>query len=395
MNPHQGRPFALDRFPAPIRRRLADLDRLRDACADHQRYTAGGRPQEALRRVLRRHLRELRLLAEQEEAAPDRLRAEEDILVELAAECRSGESLTPGYLSDLARRAPDFGLPPDLPEQSGKVLAEAATVETHPVIRAAHLFLACEAELWPDVPVPPRPHPLPWVLASLSLMRSGYPPLPVDRRLRPRMLAVRSRADSYDRLIALIPIFADLAAAALRAELSRTPVSAPTRETTTSHGPAPLAGALHRRIQEHLRRRGDSLTQVLRELDPDARVAHSAGDVAEDATARRCDEAATRALFERGPGCWWSSMEIAAAEAVLSLLVAVQQVGPPSTGVLAVNADGVLVGEEGRVDVLDLACIDCVTIIPTDCADERWPDVEAFVDDVASRAIDRLTHAMY
>ncbi|CAM3540909.1 hypothetical protein NOGI109294_01535 [Nocardiopsis gilva] len=379
----------MDRFPGPVRRRLADLDRLRDVCADHYRHTPGERAYEILRRGLRRHLRELRVLAGREDAGPDRLRADEDILLEMAAECRSGECLTPAYLADLTRRAPDFGMPPDLPEDAGKVLAEAATVETHPLIRAAHLFLTCEGELWPDRPTPPPQHPLPWVLASLSLLRSNQPPLPMDRRLAGQLAAARSRPDPHERLIALIPIFADLMTAALRAEICRTPAATP-----PSHGPAPLAGALHRRIQEHLRRRGDSLALVLRELDPTTRATHNAGDVSEGALAKRCDDAATRALFERGPDCWWSSVEIAVADAVLRLLVVVQQVGTPANGVLAVTADGVLACPEGPVDVLDLACTDCVTLIPTDCADERWPAVESFVDDVASRAIDRLTQAV-
>ncbi|CAM3637683.1 hypothetical protein GCM10009799_26420 [Nocardiopsis rhodophaea] len=372
-----------------MRRRLADLDRLRDVCTGHHRHTLGEPPHEALRRVLRRHLRELRSLAAHEDAGPEQLRADEEILLEMAAECRSGECLTPAYLTDLARRAPDFGVPPDLPEDAGKVLAEAATVETHPVIRAAHVFLVCEGELWPDRPAPPPPHPLPWVLASLSLLRSNHPPLPMDRRLAAQLAAARSRPDHYERLLALIPIFADLMTAALRAELCRTPAAAP-----PSHGPAPLAAALHRRIQEHLRRRGDSLTPVLRELDPTARATHSAGDVSEEAVAQQCDAAAARALFERGPDCWWSSVEITVMDAVLRLLVVVQQVGAPSSGVLAVTADGVLTCSEGPVDVLDLACTDCVTLIPTDCADERWPAVESFIDDVTSRAIHRLTQAV-
>src|SRR5690606_2450751 len=74
------------------------------------------------------------------------------------------------------------------------------------------------------------------------------------------------------------------------------------------------------------------------------------------------------------------------AERGVDLLVAVHDVGDPPSGALAVTA--------GPAEVLDAASTDCVTLLPGDSAHERWPAVEAFVDDAVSRALDRLTRSL-
>ncbi|RCV55688.1 hypothetical protein DEF28_05200 [Marinitenerispora sediminis] len=403
-----------------MRRRLAALDRLREIWAEHQTRRPRHRWAEDRRRFFRRHVVELRTLAglldakvaraerlsdgwDRLEITPElreRLRREEEALVEMASACTAGQPLTADYLTALALTIPDFDDPSFPVDQAAASLAEAAAVETHPVIRAAHIQLICEAVLEP-APAPaagpalgPQPHqrPLPWAMASLALMRSNYPPLVMDHRLAEQHRRARFRASEQDRLVELTALLADLEIAALRGELSW---SAQHRDQPSANT-APLATAMQRRIVEHLRRQANSLALVLRELDSSARFAVSAGATDDDAARRgRLDAAAERALFTRGPGCWWAALDLTVTDGTLRLLVAVQDVGAPATGVLAVTADAQLRTAGSQGDALDLACTDCVTLIPTDGADERWPDVAEFVDDVVSRAMHRLTQAMH
>ncbi|GAB3208791.1 hypothetical protein GCM10027294_20690 [Marinactinospora endophytica] len=413
VNTRRGHDLAPTRFPDGVRRRLISLDRLREVWADHQARRPDHQWAGERRRFFRRHVLELRTLAGQAEVAAadaarlaalgwdsadiaddlrDRLRADEEALVSMAEECRSGQPLTPGYLDGLARKLPGSD-GPDAPfEHTGEDLAEAAAVETHPLIRAAHLQLGCDRAL--RASSAPRPRalgPFPWAVASLSLIRSHYPPLVMDHRLASLHEEVLSRPSEEERLAGLVELFADLETAALRGELSWTARASSRPPANT----APLAISLHRRLLEHLRAASASLRLVAREIDPDARVTVDAGDVCDDERYReRLDAAAERAMFTRGPGCWWASLEVRVDEGELRLLIAVQDVGAPATGVLAVTADGRLVSERGERDALDLASTDCVTLIPTDSAGERWPDVERFADDVVSRAVGALMTAV-
>ncbi|GAA1757578.1 hypothetical protein GCM10009834_13870 [Streptomonospora arabica] len=475
----RGRALAPESFPDAVRRRLGNLDRLREVWADNRRYGDRTDDPAVNRRSARRRIEELRRLADQDTAASDAIAAEEDAFLAVAQDCRSGVRLTPGYFEALARGAPDFGPPLPAPEGVGELLAEAAAVETHPVIRAAHLFATCTDAMMtgsarpaatgdsgaaaPDRPGPPAHlRPLPWWLASLSLIRSDLPPPAIDSRC-PLDLPSRSAAGGAmpwpvaaggtpavpaptpdgapasalrasagtedDRLTPLVLLLADLETAALRSELSR-----PSRVPTARRGESGrLAAAVHRRIVDHLRLRCAPLHLVLRELDPACRsvvssstggpafatpsdpagggpsgsgAAPSPAGPADDsatatrtrtaavpATAERSRDSARRALFSPGANEWHASLDVDLADGVLRLTVFVQEVGSSATGVLAVTADGRLNAEDGAMDVLEPGCADCVTLVPTDAADDRWPEVEAFVDDVLSRSIGQLARS--
>ncbi|MFC7327530.1 hypothetical protein [Marinactinospora rubrisoli] len=417
MNTPRGLDLALSRFPDNVRRRLAALDRLREIWAEHQTRRPRHRWAEDRRRFFRRHVVELRALAglldakvaraerlsrgwERLDVSPElreRLSQEEEALVRMASECTAGQPLTADYLEALAREIPDFDGPPSPTELAGASLAEAASVETHPVIRAAHIQLICETALEPAVTAGPAPgppahrRPLPWAMASLALMRSNYPPLVMDHRLAGQHERARFQAGEWERLVELTLLLADLETASLRGELSW---SAQQRDQPPVNT-APLATAIQRRVVEHLRHQAASLALVLRELDSAARFAVSAGVPEGDPVLEeRLDAAAERALFTRGPGCWWAALDLTVTDGTLRLLIAVQDVGNPATGVLAVTADALLRTAGSQGDALDLACTDCVTLIPTDGADERWPDVAEFVDDAVSQAVHSLTQAM-
>ncbi|MFC4562029.1 hypothetical protein ACFO4E_09195 [Nocardiopsis mangrovi] len=398
MDFRHGGDIALDRFPDSVLRRLADLGRLREVAVARRRHQSAERLDEAREELLRRHVRELHTAAGH---GPEPSGGWDDAatLAAVAAEVRDGQRLSPEYLDELADRLPDRDPPIPRPEGFGEVLAEAAAVETHPVVRAAHAFTTCVEGLRhaehaapphaPPAGPDPRLRPLPWALASLSLMRSGYPPPALDHRLAEPQRAAESFGSDADPLTQAVHMFAELESAALRCELSR-----PARPTDVRPGPLSLATALHRRILDHVRNRCDSLRMVLRELEPGARADVTAGTAGGGSAREHCDSAAARALFLPGPGCWWTSAHLNLTGGVLRLLVSVHDVGTPPTGVLAVTADAWLTTGTGAVDVLDPACTDCVTLIPTDCADERWPQVEAFVDEAVSRTIGHLTSAL-
>ncbi|WP_239647508.1 hypothetical protein [Nocardiopsis baichengensis] len=383
-------------LPAPLRRSLGRLDRLHELC--QQRCRSGPREgPDGLRDTVERHVRELRALAGQP-GSPARSGLDADALCAVAAEPPSGAPLTADRLAALARRIPDFDPPaPAPPIGDAAGVARAAAAETHPVVRAALVFrhtteaLGRRLEETGTVSTGPPPHlrPLPWALASLSLLRSDHLPIAADRRIGTRLGAAVGAPSPEARTAALAALFADLQTAAIRARLS-----SPLHGRAEAQPSALLASALHRRVLVHLRRRTGPLSQVLRQVDPEAAAHVEAADVAEGARLEHCAAAAERALFVTGPGCRWVALDLRAAGASLELLVAVHDVGGPPTGALAVTASAVMDTPDGPEEVLDPACTDCVTLVPGDSAGDRWPCVEEFVDDAVSRAVDRLARTM-
>ncbi|MDA2815220.1 hypothetical protein O4J56_31550 [Nocardiopsis sp. RSe5-2] len=383
-------------LPASLRRSLGRLDRLH-ALGQQRCRTGPCEGADGLRRAVERHVRELRALAGQP-GSPARRGLDVDSLCAVAAEPPSGSPLTAGRLAALARRIPDFDPPaPAPPIGTAAEAAQAAATETHPVVRAALLFQRTAEALGrrleeTGTAARPAPYlrPLPWALASLSLMRSDHPPLAADRRIGGRLDAALAHGAPDDRTAALAELFADLQTAALRTRLS-TPLRGRPDVPPPS---ALLASAVHRRILVHLRHRTGPLSQVLRELDPDASAGVEAADVAEGPRRDRCEAAAERALFVPGPGCRWAALGLRAAGASVELVVTVHDVGGPPTGALAVTASAVMDTPRGPEEVLDPACTDCVTLVPGDTAGDRWPCVEEFVDEAVSRTVDRLARTL-
>ncbi|WP_141921688.1 hypothetical protein [Haloactinospora alba] len=393
MNFGSGSVLVREHLAADTSRELAKLDRLRDVWAEHRRPHPPDRPDEARHALIQRHARELRALAGHTATPVEQLRADEEALATTAADCRAVQELTPTYLHLLAQRFPGFDHPAPWSPEAGERIADAARIEAHPVVRAAHVFLACAAELAPAAPEQDRPgppqhwrHPLPWALASLSLLRSNYPPLALDHRLASELHDAASGTDHTRRVSGLVPVLAGMEAAALRKELGCSVPGGKYRPPRTE----PLAAAVHRRVQEHVTSRSGYLALVLRELDTTARVTSEAGSAEEAPENLRCDDAAARALVSRGPVCRWVSVDLTMADGTVRMLVAVQDVGTPATGVLAVTAGAWLATGGSETDILDLACTRCVTLIPTDTAGERWPEVERFVDTVVDTTADRL-----
>lgn len=412
----QGPDTSPSQLPGDVRDRLVEVDRLRDVWAARRQRRTDRERADDQRRGFRRHIVELRAaaglgavpapaarravwslddLGPHDASLRDRLSVEEDALAGMAAACRAGQVLDAAYLTHLAASIPDFGTA--APADITGLTADAA-VETHPLIRSAHLHVRCAAMLHAaEAPSGRAPggvaahlRPLPWALASLALIRSNYAPLIMDHRLVHRHSAALSLVDGHRGLGAMVRLFTDLQTVALRADVSR----AAAGHDPDSGGSTALAGAVHRRVEDRLRNGADSTVLVLRTLDGAARASVTAGNADDMATRERSNSAAERALFHRGPGCWWVSLDLAVSDAALRVLIAVQEVGNPATGLLAVTADARLTTKDGVGDALDLASTECVTLIPTDSVGERWAAVEAFVDDALSRAIEHLTKAM-
>ena len=406
---------APDRLPHDLRVRLAELDRLREVWIGSQGRRPGHQWSAHRARLLRRHILELRALrgclpvpAEAAErlaydgfdsddslapAVRERLDEEERTLTSLAEACRTGDDRSAAYLDGVARSLTGRSVP-GLGERLAACLAEATAVWTHPVVRAALVYLCAERALPEDggaEPPAPGTDPLPWAVASLALLRANHPPLIADHRPVSVRLPRQRAPQPQERLVQLVRLFAELQIAVMRGELSW---AASDTGEPVEHGQT-LARAVYRRLLEYLRRRAPALAMLLRELDPASRVRVTSGDAADVGEHRsRMDRAADRALLARGGPSWWVCLEADCTDSTLRLLLTVRGVGAPATGVLAVTADALVDSPGGVEDALDLAPTDCVTLLSSDSVDERWPEVAALADESISRAVNRLTSVM-
>ncbi len=358
-----------------------DVDRLRVIWAQHRQ----NQPREA-RAAARRELtrRRVRVLG----GGP----ALEELLVSTAVDGTSGQPITAAFVSELAERARN--LPADSPSRSPERrvgseqalrLARAASVPAHPVVRAAQTYAECVAvlgELDPDRTTDTHAWALPWVLASLVLRRADFPPLLPDPLSPPPWTG----RDTEERLAGVVRHFARLVTGALLDELSWTPEHVPEPRSPVS----PLAAVTRRRVLDYVRSRRDSVALILRALDPEARTSVYSGG-SDDAEPGTTADAVSGTLLTPGAAHWWTALELTVGDASLSLFVVVQEVGRPRTGVLAVTADARLATPEGVSDPLGMSGTDSVTVMPTDCVDDRWPQVRDLVDEAVSRAMNALT----
>lgn len=373
---------ALDRLPDLVREDLTDVDRLRVIWAQHRQ----GQPRDA-RGAARRELTRRRV---QELGGGPAL---EELVASTSVDGMSGRAVTAAYVSELAERA--RALPEDDPTRAlgrpldpahAARLAEAAAAPVHPVVRAAYAFAECSAVLdglAPEGPGDDRPWALPWVLASLVLRRADYPPLLPDR-LTPPPCPGRG---PEERLASLVRHFAKLVTRALREELSWTPETSPPPRSTVS----PLAAVTRRRVLDYVRSRREPVALILRALDPGARTLVYSGGSDDPAPGSQAAATAARTVLTPGAAHWWTALELVVGEASLSLCVVVQEIGRPRTGVLAVTTDARLTTPDGVRDALGMSGADSVTVMPSDCVDDRWPQVRDLVDEAVSRAMNELT----
>ncbi|GHC76023.1 hypothetical protein GCM10007079_11920 [Nocardiopsis terrae] len=369
-------------LPGRVREDLRDVDRLREVWAE-QRHNQPPDARGAARRALT-HARVLEWGGDS--ALTDLLLTGADV---------SGDPMTGPRVAALAERVAElpegYALRPlrtTLPDEYTLELSRAAAAPAHPVVRAAHTYAECVRILAeasgeePDGAGPPWV--LPWVLASHVLQRADLPPLLLDPRTPPP--GTGSGQDPAERLAVLTAHFARLVTGALRGELGWHPGAVPTAGTPVP----PLAAVTRRRILEYVRSRRGPVALILRALDPRASATVSSGDEGGPMGARG-SRATDRLLFTPGAAHWWTCLELVAGEASLSLYVVVQDVGSPPSGVLAVTANARLVTSEGVRETLEMSGTDSVTVMPTDCVDDRWPQVRDLVDEAVSRSMNELT----
>ncbi|MFE1170211.1 hypothetical protein [Nocardiopsis sp. NPDC058789] len=368
---------AWETLPERVRADLRDVDLLRTVWARRRQDRPQQRHGAARRELTRDRVREWGGGADLT-----------DLL--LTGESVSGEPLTGPHVAALAGRVAELpegeerrtGVPDGPPLRPLRTalstehtlrLARAATVPAHPVVRAAHTYAECvrvaaeasgeethgDGAAWT----------LPWVLASRVLQRADLPPLLLDPGTPPPDPA--GKHDPEEPLAPLVSHMARLVTGALRDELAWNP-----EEAVPSGRPVPpLTAVTRRRVLEHVRSRRGSVALLLSALDPTATATVTSGD-----GGRGGDTAH-----------WWSCLELLVDGASLALYVVVRDVGSPPSGVLAVTAHARLTTPEGVRSALEMSRSDSVTVLPTDCVDDRWPQVRELVDEAVSRAVHELT----
>jgi Fic family protein len=296
-------------------------------------------------------------------------------------------------------------------------------VSAHPLVRAAwlhHRFICIH-------PFEDGNGRVARALTLLNLLQTKYAPLVVDRRDREEYIAALEAANQYD-LRPLIRLFARLEIVALRAELER-----PARPTAQSAGAVnvarayaerlkdlraadtaqkaaqaeSLAGDVQRRLYSHLDELGRGLEGAFVEVDPDARYTlyeAAPPDPRSTYWKRQIIAAARQVDFyaNLAQGSWWLRLHMTVLGQTLRYLVAIQKVGHGETGVLAVTAYAESLVPESPDEaeahtpesLLELKPTDSVTLVYIHNVDERWEEIEQFVDRTLSAAVDRFAHGL-
>lgn len=368
---------AWETLPERVREDLRDVDLLRNVWAKRRQDRPHQQHGAARRELTRDRVREWG-------GGPDLT----DLL--LHGEPGSGEPITGPHVAALAGRVAELpsggerrGNAPESPPlrplrtalstEHTIRLARAASVPAHPVVRAAHTYAECvrvAAEASGEEPDGGgATWALPWVLASRVLQRADLPPLLLDPGTPPP--APVDKRDPEEELAPLVSHMARLVTGALRDELAWNPEAV----APTGRPVPPLTAVTRRRILDHVRSRRGSVAFLLSALDPAATATVTSGDGGRGGTAAH----------------WWTCLELVADGASMALYVVVRDVGSPPSGVLAVTANASLVTPEGARRALEMSRSESVTVLPTDCVDDRWPQVRDLVDEAVSRAVDGLT----
>ncbi|MFE6304032.1 hypothetical protein [Nocardiopsis sp. NPDC057823] len=367
-----------ERLPDRVREELTDVDRLRRIWSGHRQ----AQPREA-REAARRSLVRSRI----EGAGVGGPLAE--YLESALADGMGGRALDPDYVLELADRVhslPDPGAfrapaAPLVEYDRARAVAAPAAVPGHPLVRAAHTYAETLAAVTELDRGNEAPRLLPWLVAALVLRRADLPPLP------PVHPPAGPGPDSDESLAPTVSALARAVTAALRDELSWTP---PGSAPDPGEPVPPLAAVTRRRVTDHLRSHRESVGLILRGLDPAARAVVRTGGHDSGAGAEGLSEAG-RAVLTPGAAHWWTALELTVEDTTLSLVVVVQEIGRPRTGVLAVTVDGRLTDPDGVRDVPGISGTEAVTLMPADCVDDRWPRIRDLVDEGVSLALGGLT----
>jgi Fic family protein len=315
--------------------------------------------------------------------------------------------------------------PPEQVQQQMERLIDFYTqsADAHPLIRAAwlhHAFICIH-------PFEDGNGRVARALTLLLLLQAKYAPLVVDRRDREAYIAALENANDGD-LRPLVRLFARLEIVALRAELER-----PARPAAQMAGAVSVARAYAERLRDlhaadaatmveqvealatnvqqrlvpHLDEIARGLKEAFREIDPDAHYSlYSATPPDPQATywKRQIITAARQVDFyaNLANGSWWARLHVTVLGQTLRYLAAIQKVGHGETGVLAVTvyAESLVPESPDESDahtpepLLELKPTDSVTLVYTDNLDDRWEELEEFIDHTLSAAIDRFAQRL-
>lgn len=265
------------------------------------------------------------------------------------------------------------------------------TEKAHPVVRAAwlhHRFIAIH-------PFADGNGRVARALTLLVLLKSRYAPLVVDRRNRGDYISALDAANDGD-LKPLVHLFAQLEILALRAELERpaviTPASSSAIDIARAHTERILAKRgivssemtsrleelftdLKIRVRHHLATFGHHLDPIFRALDPN-----------------------TYAETDLLPSDVVLSLKVQGRTFVMDINLA--RIG--ADGAIAVKARAWVAPSTARgvwfeeLPALldDLTPTDTVTLLADDDLNDRWPEVEDFLDRVLAVAIDRFSRLL-
>jgi hypothetical protein len=170
-----------------------------------------------------------------------------------------------------------------------------------------------------------------------------------------------------------------------------------------------LAADIQRRLVPHLEELAKGLVEAFTDTEIDPSAHYSVYDAAPpDPRAtywkRQIITAARQVDFyaNLARGSWWVRLHVTVLGQTLRYLIAIQKVGHAETGVLAITvyAESLVPESPDEADahtpetLLELKPTDSVTMVYTDNADERWEEVEEFVDHTLSAAVDRFAQRL-
>jgi Fic family protein len=259
-------------------------------------------------------------------------------------------------------------------------------------------------------------------LTLLVLLQARYAPLVVDRRQRVEYIEALEDANEGD-LRPLVRMFARLEGVALRSELIRPTEDVPAgssavdvtrasverlrtlqrnRSQDQQDKTVALAAAIHGRLGAYLREVSVPFREEFRTVDPAADVAvYQAvpGDERAGWWRAQLIRAANAVDFYSNlhDGCWWSQLRLTAFRQTLRYVVAVQKAGRGDTGVLVVTVFAESLDTAGDSDqtrptaLLQTTPHDSVTLVYTDDAELRWPEVHELADRTLAAAITRFS----
>lgn len=286
--------------------------------------------------------------------------------------------------------------------------------EAHPIVRAAwlhHRFIMIH-------PFADGNGRVARALTLLVLLQAHYAPLVVDRRQRADYIAALESGNSGD-LRPLVRMFARLEGIALRSELIR-----PVESVSTGMGAAEVARAYAERLRSLAwtsnashRRQGDELaheiqgrlTDYISNVRSQFLDAFKSVDPATEAVVYQAKPPDDRAHWWRAQlvrtanavdfytnllgGSWWTQLKLTVFGLTMRYVVAIQKVGRGDTGVLAVTSFAEAVDVHAEAESSRPASLltpnpdDSVTLLYSDSADARWPEIHELADRTLAAAI--------